>query len=612
MATETSKPEPWRFCAICDPESERPFSVERAYIKHLSSQRHLRKTSQPLKAFYCPDCGKHFSRNTEVQRHLINGRCSGPPSSRLITDNTSASTKKHALSVSPNGVPWKINKTAACTTDATVGSPLHLASRVAVDHDTHQSPSPVIPHVTISPDIQTSCASTDENESESWIFEAHDAIRDVSKVPTTDPEEVEPSLHYRKEVDQWLSDAMMSASLKDDALAHVRVRPVISSTPIASLGSLGSLFLLRTPKVSTPRFSFPSLHFAEVLAKSFARSAEMPAPMLTELVGDDRFMAEISQRSTMKVVPQSSSTAVPIIRPEFISLGPHLTRTASVVNDYVSVSSQSAENPPSTSGYVLQLVDSTPNAVFRPACDDIDDHIEEFLEYVKNGKKLLHCAGTGDALGLYAILMEESRVDINYLDVHDHYRFSEIRHPETALMVAARTGHYSVMYALLKASAFRSKHRLDLSVRNHIGETAMSLAAHQQSGTHWSPALCEKHYLPFRQFLRTLVAILCCECFDETHAGDANASTTWQTEIARPELGTGDCQWCQKLWVPDWPGPYDVEEINKCVQEARAPLTDAKVALLMTNVWTTVAHWETGSIGSDHVIDGPTSDTSTK
>jgi hypothetical protein len=135
MATELSKLEPWRFCTICDPESERSFSVERAYIKHLSSQRHLRKTNRPLDTFECPDCSKHFSRESEIHRHLINGRCSGTPVSRLISRPTTTSSKKHVLSVSPNGVPGKLHRTDMFTMDATVGSPRLFASKATVGHD---------------------------------------------------------------------------------------------------------------------------------------------------------------------------------------------------------------------------------------------------------------------------------------------------------------------------------------------------------------------------------------------------------------------------------------------------------------------------------------------
>jgi hypothetical protein len=262
-----------------------------------------------------------------------------------------------------------------------------------------------------------------------------------------------------------------------------------------------------------------------------------------------------------------------------------------VENDYVTASTRSAEQPPSTSGFVLQLVDSAPNSVFRPACDDIDGPTEESLEYVKNGKKLLHCAGTGDALGLYAILMKKSRVDINYLGVPDDYPgpFSEIQYSGTALMVAAKAGHYNVMYALLKASALRPKHRLDLSIRppegDYFGQTAMSLVAHQQSGMIRSFAPCKKDYLPFRRFLRSLVAILCCGCSKQPYTGNGYDMTGLRGKDLRHVLGLDPCKWCRRLWVRDWPGVNDVEKINECVQEGRASITDAKRALLMTKDW---------------------------
>jgi hypothetical protein len=52
-----------------------------------------------------------------------------------------------------------------------------------------------------------------------------------------------------------------------------------------------------------------------------------------------------------------------------------------------------------------------------------------------------------------------------------------------------------------------------------------------------------------------------------------------------PVRGLGPCQWCIRLCEHDWPGVNDVEEINKCVQEAKVPMTNAKRAILMTKDW---------------------------
>lgn len=111
MANELFEPEQaWRFCDICDPHNTRPFSAERAYNQHQTSQRHLKKTGQPLQDVFCPECGKSLSRGSIVLRHLASGQCPGRKSSPHPVLEPS---KKHALSVSPNGIVRKVQKTAA-------------------------------------------------------------------------------------------------------------------------------------------------------------------------------------------------------------------------------------------------------------------------------------------------------------------------------------------------------------------------------------------------------------------------------------------------------------------------------------------------------------------
>jgi predicted RNA-binding Zn-ribbon protein involved in translation (DUF1610 family) len=591
MATEISKPELWKFCTACDPHQERPFSVERAYIKHLSSQRHLRKTSQPLEAFKCPECGKHFSRQSEIRRHLINGRCSGTAGFGLTTGPTTTSVKKHALSVSPNEVPWKINKTAACTIDATVGLPPLSAGRVAFGHDADQIRiPPVVLHVNVAPDTPTSGVFTDDSEMEPLVFEADDVNEDVRRLPTTAPKAVVPagmapnSLQCDKEVDHWLSDAMKSASLKGDNLARVQVESVILSTPGASLGSLGSLFLLRSPKVLSTRYSFPSPHFPAILVRSFARSAEIPAPMLTSLVEDGLCFAETSHTS-VRMGTESSTQGVSIVRPENVGQGSHLTQTASPpsgVNDHIAASTRSTKYSPSTSSYIHQLVASAPDLVFQRAREVPYNSREDFFD---NGQRLLSCAGAGDALGAYTILMKKTLVDINFCGDLDTATYSSTRLTGTALMLAAGAGHHDVMYALLKASALRREYRLDLSICDRYGHTAMYLASQHVPDLIGRFGSCEGSSLPFRRFLRTLVAILCCDCPDKAHTGEECNTVGYQREDMRPELVLGLCRWCKRLSESNWPGVSDVEEINKCVRESSAPITDSKRAFLTTKDW---------------------------
>jgi hypothetical protein len=631
MATEISKPELWKFCTACDPHQERPFSVERAYIKHLSSQRHLRKISQPLEAFKCPECGKHFSRQSEVQRHLTNRRCSGTPGSRLITGPTTTSSKKHALSVSPDGVPCKIHRTAACTMDAIVGAPPLFARRPTFGHNadhtvqTHsrtdtpivvngplgrlaenalspkrtatqvnntaslttlllhyQRQNGMVPSLTLSPailqesimsDTQKSCVLTRVNRTEPLGFSAYEGHDAIHNKPTSPPENTKyhdtpsVSIESDKEVDQWLCEAMESASLKRDDLAHVQVQSVISTTPAVNSSSMGSLFLLRSPKVSTPRWSLPSVHFPPFLIRSFARSPDIPAPMLTKLVGDDHLMSETSPVSAV-ICPERSSTPVSIVRPTDVGRGPHLIRRASQSSDAdgsVAASIQSTEQSPPTSSYSQTLVGSPQAPTSRCAREALNMSAEAN----NSGRSLLHCASTGDARGLFAILMRKSPVDINYWGYcsNSHDSVPGQRYPGTALMAAARAGHVNVMYALLKASALRPQHRPDLCESDHDGQTAMSLAAYSQSRKVWPSALRYEDYQLFRRFLRTLIAVLCCDCPEKSPVG-------------RPILDP--CRWCERLSEPTWPSVDDVEEINECVREGRAPMTDAKRALLMT------------------------------
>jgi hypothetical protein len=83
----------WRFCDVCDPHKTRPFSAERAYNQHQTSQRHLKRTGQPLQDVSCPKCGKSLSRGSIVLRHLASGQC---PRRKSTPNPISEPSKKHA------------------------------------------------------------------------------------------------------------------------------------------------------------------------------------------------------------------------------------------------------------------------------------------------------------------------------------------------------------------------------------------------------------------------------------------------------------------------------------------------------------------------------------
>lgn len=144
MANEIFDPEEaWQFCNDCDPNHTRPFSAERAYNKHRTSQGHLKVIGQPLRHISCPECGKLFSRESAIQRHLASGQCLGR---RSTLNAIPESSRKHALSVSPNGIVWKIQKSAASDLEAGGTSP-HPSVAPSVDH----SYRPL--HKLISPDL---------------------------------------------------------------------------------------------------------------------------------------------------------------------------------------------------------------------------------------------------------------------------------------------------------------------------------------------------------------------------------------------------------------------------------------------------------------------------
>ena len=118
MTTDLAKAEAWRFCDVCDPLNERAFSAERAYITHLSSRGHLKKSGLPLPNIGCPAYGKRLSRESDIPRHLYTGKCPGRQSAAI---DASEFTRKHGLSISPNGIAYKMQKTAACDFGTSIG-----------------------------------------------------------------------------------------------------------------------------------------------------------------------------------------------------------------------------------------------------------------------------------------------------------------------------------------------------------------------------------------------------------------------------------------------------------------------------------------------------------
>lgn len=204
MANGIFEPEQaWRFCDVCDPHNTRSFSAERAYNKHQTSQRHLKRTGQPLQDVSCPKCGKSLSRGSIVLRHLASGQC---PGRRPTPNPISEPSKKHALSVSPNGIVRKIQKSTAFDFGNAGASPHASAARRKADIVTNSAAridmrlvaeghadnicwsvyEPIPPHSrsnsrTVSKQVRTDKASPSSQSSKvstGSTFD-HDNVRDV-------------------------------------------------------------------------------------------------------------------------------------------------------------------------------------------------------------------------------------------------------------------------------------------------------------------------------------------------------------------------------------------------------------------------------------------------
>jgi len=548
MANEIFEPEQaWRFCNICDPQNTRPFSAERAYIKHQTSQGHLKRTGQPLQDVVCPKCGKSLSRGSIVLRHVASGQC---PGRRSTPNAVSEPSRKHALSVSPNGIVRKIQKsaafdfkdggtspdtstarsTAAIVTNSAGHIDKQLMAQGSEDNACWSSYKPISPHsrsnsrpfgnqartdniavpsshsmkvsnastihhdnargipatsptnllltalVEVSPDRQTLGSDSIDRNQEDRIDDVDDAKND-SDVNNEKPRLYSPhsddtlttstaTLDEGKETDQWLSAAMESASLENDNLAYSKVQGLLSSTtvtPATNIGSWGSLFLKRSPRIAMGfGWSLSPLPRVSPRTWSSVRSVEMPTPMLTGPVDEEL-------RASRSTKDQPASAPV------------HIEESGNRNEHVMDVISPSTHNSPG-----------------HNFIDGID-------------------------------------IDVNYR--------SKSRDNRTALMLAVVQRQQNVIYTLLKTAIVRGRWP-NLSISDDNGDTILTLA--KNAGF--------SHEL--NQLLRLFVAVACCQCTESTRSGSVCGKLARRGGyLEGDELKKADpeCWWGEQLRRPDWP-----------------------------------------------------------
>lgn len=670
MANEIFEPEQaWRFCDVCDTQKTRPFSAERAYIKHQTSQGHLKNINQPLHNVPCPKCGKSLSQESAVRRHLTSGQCPGhrptlnpiPESSvplpiswkgpgekvyvtgtfvqwdrkfklhrdkkggfstilqlkpgthhlKFLVDGDMTtshelpttvdytnilvnyievvaplpeasekqepapaepmptpgaalthgqvpgttlnpipeSSRKHALSVSPNGIAWKIQKSAASYFEAG-GTSLHTLAAPSMSNSSWSLQRPIPPHLCFeniasssskssedstgstdphdnideilatstpklshatpmgaSPDNQTPESDVSPTNRRDRIDDTNDANNELRVVneerrlssPQLDETPITTSTlppNEGEETDQRLSVAMESASLKDDNFAYSQVQGLMSSTPATSMSSWGSLFLKHSPRLAVVGWSHSPLSKASPRSWSSVRSTEMPAPMLT---------------------------------------GP--------VDEELRMSRRTRDQP--TKKAALKRV-------FEPR-----NRNEEFIELVY--------------LNRYRQKLRMNLIDNIDLD----YR-SKRHEDRTVLMLAVAQRQQYFIYTLLKG-AFAQGKWPTLSMLDASGDTISSIA--------WN----ERFSRQLNEILRLFVAVACCECKESRRWASVCGRLAQKGFLEYDERQSTEpgCRWGMKLCHPEWPCPERerdwcqvraetaLKEIDDRIQELKACCFDA-------------------------------------
>ena len=645
--------EPSWYCDICKTPFSAKSAYER-HIKF--NKEHLKKKGQVPSQHFCPDCNAPFSRPDLVTRHRTTaGQCSGlniPKLSREIdiprpqysgnsgdhsaTNNLPQVTGKRMLSISSHGIARKMQKTAACDLSTSICVPHASVTRtmfkpersLAVQSVEMSASHPVTDNgrwnslasgiesgtlVTdashnkltfmglLPPKLSTSNGSMPRmdvshitiptpkpskdlaSESESLLYHMHrmeqpdfsddhpsnnfDGDRSPQSPLQTETIIASDSFNTWNEADHWLIDAMESVSLKEDSLAHVHVQSSFSKSHVSSKSSLGSLFARRSPRLRTPMITPPSSRFSRPSARCFRSSPGIPLPMVTKAIGEEAWLNEPARFGPI-ADPWKSFTATPTPSTGSSSQEPRLSRTTSrstvdtIASSPVSVEFERWLNAES---YEVQFEE--------------EQRVAE--EYFKNGEHLLRCAHHGDDLEAYQLLTTEYRVDINY---RSESPWCEIG-PSTALVIAAGRDRYNVLYAMLQASVHRQQLHLDLLKPSKSGLTIIDVmcAPNQHSYAYWPS---------FQKFLRTLVAVLCCECSERVYPGSNCALTACSKRGVKSRSYThdGECQWGRRLRENNWPQPQDILSINNYIARPRSRDIDAIRASRIPRDWYR-RHW---------------------
>ncbi|KAM0715568.1 hypothetical protein Q7P37_009066 [Cladosporium fusiforme] len=308
---------------------------QRAFKAHLRTIEHAKNAGQPLpEQFPCPQCEKGFTRKAGVERHLRSGQCRGTP-----TPDTSSMSpcRKRSLNPEPLEKPTKHMRTDSGPTNSArpqisddyarsdrdtlapmvaesisvrvvemrkhgkvtdVTSPIRSPPNPLTFYHQEDSDAPneAAPTETLADNNNNTTTNTRESLSKPYTANTLQVPYDTSTVSRDESHEASDDVTP-------LSDAMNRVSLevnpsnlttdsaKDGQRNSLAKRPRSSTAgsilsmqskhSVASLGSLGSLFLNRSPRGSVSGSLRRSLSSStKDSSRRTTLSDDMPAPML--------------------------------------------------------------------------------------------------------------------------------------------------------------------------------------------------------------------------------------------------------------------------------------------------------------------------------------------
>jgi len=546
-------PESWQYCDICRTEGTKPFSAKRVL------ERHMREQHSGTTEHLCQDCDKPFKQARYLKRHRTTpGQC---PGRKIFSGTTSGSSKKHALSVSPNGIAWKIQKSSAsdpdlgrelsftsaarCRDSVATNSAAENEHRVivqgsgSVDDFRWSQDNNTLPEsrsnssassgrakleVVFSPSSKSSSGS---NVTTSY----HD---DTHQVPVTPPtvfmhtasmeafsekRTLEPDLiHHHKE-----DRIERAAYTNDDSSGLGEKQP-------SSFSHADSALVKSTAPLDEPNQTSDWLSSA--MESASLKDDNLSYPQVkgllssTTATGMSSLGSLFLKRSprnpvlgwSLSPLPKASTLACSSVRsaemPAPMLTGPvdgelHMSRSA---------------NPQSTSKWI-------PIPVTR--CRD-------------GNEEMMHDMSRNipPSFWYFGRFGYNGEFDVNYR--------SKSRNSSTALMICCMKGRIDWVCDLIK-KALRRQQRPLLSLRDDQGSTILDLAAH---------AGCS-HQLT--TVLRFFVAVACCECTETRRTNSVCGFMASKGLLEGDELEATDhgCPWGMKLRCLEWPTNDALESIDE-------------------------------------------------